>query len=194
MTLCPSDIYVSSTEGVCSLTTSQRRALPLIQAAYLSCGEINCHFNSCQAVNVSAQQCTADCEEEFTPCTTTCCSQENCLDYIMEFLLEENPEIVNRICPEIQTLCPECLENQQCTNPPPITSSLPTSQTKIMDCTKDSEQDIVVTSLGVLVGLLLVLLAVVITGWVYTCWIMTQKEKNKTKSEQVRYISYSAHA
>ena len=180
---------------MCSLTIPQIIVPPSIRAAQLTCGEINCHFNDCEVVNRSAQQCTTECDQEFTPCTTTCCSQENCLDYIMnsEFLLliEENPEIVDRICPEIQTLCSEYLENQQCTNRPPTTLSLLTSQTKIMDRTK--EQDVVITSLGVLVGLLVVLLAVVTTGWVYTCWIMTQKEKNKIKSEQVRYISYSAH-
>ena len=166
---------------MCSLTIIA--APTSIQTAQLTCGEVIYHFNDCEMVNRSAQQYTTECDQEFTPCTTTCCSQEYCLDYIMDLLLEENPKIVDGICSEIQTLCPECLENQQCTNPPPITSSLPTSQT---DRTK--KQDVVVTSLGVLVGLLLVLLAVITTGWVYTCWIMTQKEKNKIKSEQVRYI------
>jgi hypothetical protein len=185
-------IYLPYTEGVCSLTISLS---PSMREAQLTCGEnlINFHFNNCQmnpgSMNRSEQQCTADCDEEFTPCSNTCYSRERCLDHIkfVELLLNENPTIVDRICPEIQTLYPECLENllQQCPNSAQSTSSSPTSQTKVMDHTREQDVHVVITSLGVLVGLLLVLLAVVTTGWVYTCWIMRQ---NKIKSEQVRYV------
>ena len=108
--------------------------------------------------------------------------------------LSRNPSIQQEIS---KIFCPSS-SNIICNSPPtdsdiPITApaspissnSLPT----VMNKTGQPGESLIVTSLGALVGILLILLAVVITGWMWTCRTMRQRERNKTNSEQVRYIT-----
>ena len=105
--------------------------------------------------------------DELSLCTTTCFTPQSCLDYVpLRFLInriKNNHSLIQQLCSEFQA----------------------PSQTKASGQT--GEDNVMVTSLGVLVGILLVLLMVVTIGWVWTCWIMRRRERNKTNSEQVRY-------
>ena len=91
------------------------------------------------------------------------------------------PTTINKDCPTTPTNGP--------------TSSMSTlnteSQTKLSSQISKltDERDslmVAVVSLGALVGMLVILLAVVTSGWVWTCWTM-KRNKATTSSEHVRY-------
>ena len=83
-------------------------------------------------------------------------------------------------------------------DPPKTSSGCPTSPSDVTTLSTESEVSsqtsiaderdslkVIVTTLGVLVGILVILLAVMISGWVWTCW--TMKRNKATTTEHVRY-------
>ena len=56
------------------------------------------------------------------------------------------------------------------------------------DRRRDNQYTVLSQVLGALLGLVLIVLAIVITGWVWTCWIMHMKKKGAVSltSEQER--------
>ena len=72
----------------------------------------------------------------------------------------------------------------QCPNV--TTSNEPKSNTSSSQASKvNNKRDSLIISLGVLVGILVILLVVVTSGWVWTCW--TMKRNKATTPEHVRY-------
>ena len=91
--------------------------------------------------------------------------------------------------------CPTCseMENTITTNSPtsttdyPVTTSNePKSNTSSSQTSKvNNERDSLIISLGVLAGILVILLIMVTSGWIWTCW--TMKRNKATTPEHVRY-------
>ena len=146
-----------------------------------------CHFNSCTE-NISDQ--LLHCQQVLRLCSTHSI-QQVCVD-----VLKNNHSILREICPHPRISHP--VSSEMCTGSLLINShthttiSASTTSTSSNIIINDSEvgqpgESLIVKSLGALVGILLILLAVVTTGWVCTCWTMRQRERNKTNSEQVRY-------
>ena len=176
---------------MCTIITSQNNGRP--PAVQRECDI--CDFSHCcmDSNCITCRDAVSLCHISPTPqpCLVTVINQ-----------IRENSSILCKICSNLRIPCPSCLHNQWCTNSPPIdpdtptTSASPTlltsspateSQIKGAD---QSRENIAAKTLGVLVGVLLVLLVVVTIGWVWTCWTMRQKERNKTNnSDQVRYVA-----
>ena len=95
----------------------------------------------------------------------------------------EMPEYSRTPNSPISTTDDHTLSSQYPNEPKPNTSS---SQISTVINERDNLRAIVI-SLGALVGILVVLLIVVTSGWVWTCWIT--KRNKATTSEHVRYRS-----
>ena len=77
----------------------------------------------------------------------------------------------------------------QCPNVATSNINEPKSNTGPSQTSKvNKERDSLTISLGVLVGILVILLVVVTSGWVWTCW--TMKRNKATTPEHVRYNNY----
>lgn len=72
------------------------------------------------------------------------------------------------------------------------TSPSMTQQPDYSNCTSDTRAnncEVSKNAVGIVVGLLMLLLAVVVTGWGWTCWILKRGVKrNATPHSQRRYI------
>ena len=148
------------------------------------CISTTCHFNSCSTENISDQ--LLHCQQSLLLCSTHTI-QQVCVD-----VLRNNHPVLREICPHPRTVLSEmCTGSPLIDSQTPITTpaSIPSSNIILSNTNEEGRpgKSLIVTSLGVLVGMLVVLLAVVTTGWVCTCWTMRQRERNKTNSEQVRY-------
>ena len=90
--------------------------------------------------------------------------------------------IVSKIVIErASTICTPSTEPQQsaCTNQQ-VNSTTSSQKTNSLEANKEADSQASAAVFGVLTGLLIVILAIVITGWVWTCCTM-KKWKNKTQ-------------
>ena len=143
--------------------------------------QLNCNDKKCDGiVNFTVtcinENCQARTSLTITECQNSVVTDNNVINETLLTLTPPQPHAIPTVC----TSTPDATIT--------TTGEREDTQLTTMKALSSTNEECVttITGLGAVVGLLVVLLAAVTTGWVWTCWIMKKRGGIIINSKQVR--------